>query len=57
VPVVVLSARTQDADVQRGSEIGVAAYVTKPFDPSVLLDIVERLLAKARHGSAFQDER
>ncbi|HKF00374.1 MAG TPA: response regulator [Actinomycetes bacterium] len=51
VPVVVVSARAQDADMQRGSEIGVAAYVTKPFDPIVLMDVVRRLLADARGPS------
>ena len=48
VPIVVLSARAQDADVERGSEIGVAAYVTKPFDPIRLLDMIRELLARTR---------
>ncbi len=46
VPIVLLSARAQDSDVKRGSEIGVAAYVTKPFDPIALLDLVADLLAR-----------
>src|SRR5438093_4638997 len=45
VPIVLLSAWAQDSDVKRGSEIGVAAYVTKPFDPVALLDLVADLLA------------
>jgi DNA-binding response OmpR family regulator len=44
VPIVLLSARAQDADVQKGSELGAAAYVTKPFDPIELLDLVADLL-------------
>ena len=47
VPIVVLTARAQDADVEQGSEIGMAAYVTKPFDPVALLDLVAELLAPA----------
>jgi two-component system alkaline phosphatase synthesis response regulator PhoP/two-component system response regulator VicR len=43
-PVIVLSARAQQADLRRGYEAGVAAYVTKPFDPTELLDIIERVL-------------
>ena len=44
VPIILLSARAQDADMRRGTEIGVAAYVTKPFDPIQLLDLVASLL-------------
>jgi DNA-binding response OmpR family regulator len=53
VPIVLLSARAQDADVQRGTEMGVAAYVTKPFDPIQLLDLVADILAKQGFSSAW----
>ena len=43
-PVIFLSARAQQADLRRGYEAGVAAYVTKPFDPTELLDIIGRVL-------------
>ena len=56
VPIVVLSARAQDADVERGSEIGVAAYVTKPFDPIRLLDLIHELLARTRSLEAAPRE-
>jgi DNA-binding response OmpR family regulator len=56
VPIVVLSARAQDADVERGSEIGVAAYVTKPFDPIRLLDLIRELLARTRSLEATPQE-
>ena len=46
VPIVLLSARAQDADVQKGTDLGVAAYVTKPFDPIQLLDLVAGLLSQ-----------
>ena len=52
VPIVLLSARAQDSDVKRGSEIGVAAYVTKPFDPIALLDLVADLLARRGYQGA-----
>ncbi len=43
IPVVFLSARTQEEDRRRGRELGVVAYVTKPFDPDDLVDTVRRL--------------
>ena len=43
IPVIFLSARAQDADIQKGTDLGVAAYVTKPFDPIDLLELVAEL--------------
>lgn len=45
IPVVFLSARAQQSDIERGRSFGVAEYLTKPFDPMELLQVVERLLA------------
>ena len=45
IKVVLLSARAQEADLRRGSRIGVDAYLTKPFDPYELIDTVRRLAA------------
>ncbi len=45
-PVIFLSARAQDEDRQRGYALGVVEYVTKPFDPAQLVDIVGRALAE-----------
>jgi len=43
IKVVLLSARAQEADLQRGDRIGVDAYLTKPFDPDELIDTVRKL--------------
>ena len=48
LPVLLLSAKAQMADVQRGFELGADDYVTKPFDPIELIDKVTALAAAAR---------
>ena len=46
IPIVFLSARAMEADVRKGTDIGVEEYVTKPFDPIDLMELVSRLLAE-----------
>ena len=43
LPIVLLTARAQAADRQRGKDVGASAYVTKPFDPLQLVELVESL--------------
>jgi CheY-like chemotaxis protein len=41
--VVLLSARAQESDVERGLEAGADAYLAKPFQAPELIEIVGRL--------------
>jgi two-component system phosphate regulon response regulator PhoB len=42
--VILLTANTQQADIERGMTLGADQYVTKPFSPLKLRQIVERAL-------------
>lgn len=46
IPIVFLTAKSQEAEIQRGLSLGAAGYVTKPFDALALgqqiRDIVDR---------------
>ncbi|MCS6860592.1 MAG: response regulator [Abditibacteriales bacterium] len=43
IPVIMLTAKAQDADVFRGWQSGVDCYLTKPFNPLELLTFVKRI--------------
>lgn len=45
IPVLMLTARAEDADKARGWELGVTWYQTKPFELDELAMIIERILA------------
>ena len=44
IPIILFSARAQQDDTQVGKEVGADAYVTKPFEPAVLLSKIKELL-------------
>ncbi len=45
IPIIMLTAKAQDADVFRGWASGVSAYLTKPFNPLELITFVKRILS------------
>jgi CheY-like chemotaxis protein len=44
VPVVFLSAKGQDDEIQEGISVGAVAYILKPFAPQELIDRVGQIL-------------
>ena len=51
IPIIFVTARAQSSDVERGIELGVDDYVTKPFDPLDLIARVNTLLARSQSQS------
>lgn len=45
IPIVLLTARANEADLRKGQALGVLAHLTKPFDPSELVAVVLQALA------------
>ena len=45
IPVIMLTAKAQDADVFKGWQSGADLYLTKPFNPAELLTFVQRILS------------
>jgi DNA-binding response OmpR family regulator len=46
IPVVFLSAKGQDSEIQVGMEAGAEEYLLKPFAPDQLTERVKVILAK-----------
>jgi DNA-binding response OmpR family regulator len=47
IPIILLSAKAQQADVKAGTDAGADEYLTKPFDPLELLERVAALIDQA----------
>jgi two-component system, chemotaxis family, chemotaxis protein CheY len=44
IPVVIISTEKSESDRKRGLELGADDYLTKPFEPGELENIIRRLL-------------
>lgn len=53
IPVIMLTAKSEDADVVTGLELGADDYITKPFSPRVLL---ARLKVALRRRKAVEPD-
>jgi two-component system alkaline phosphatase synthesis response regulator PhoP len=59
IPIVFLSAKGQEAEVERGIEVGAIDYILKPFAPDTLISQIKKLLDKAdsKDGSPVAAKR
>jgi two-component system, OmpR family, response regulator MtrA len=48
LPVILLTARAQENDVETGFDSGADDYITKPFSPRELASRVQALLSRSR---------
>ncbi len=48
LPVIMLTARAQESDIEQGFEAGADDYVVKPFSPRELASRVAAVLARSR---------
>jgi two-component system, OmpR family, alkaline phosphatase synthesis response regulator PhoP len=47
MPVILVTAKTQDSDVIRGWELGADEYVIKPFNPLLLVEVIKMVLERS----------
>ena len=53
VPIIMLTAKSEEKDELMGFELGIDEYITKPFSPKILVARVEAIL---RRNAATEDE-
>lgn len=46
LPIIMLSAKAQEEDIQKGMDVGVNEYITKPFSPDQLVHVVGDYLSR-----------
>ncbi len=54
IPVLMLTARTEDSDIVAGLEVGADDYITKPFSPKVLAARVRTALRRTTNDASSQ---
>ena len=52
VPIIMLTAKTEEQDELQGFELGVDEYISKPFSPKILVARVEAILRRTNARSA-----
>lgn len=51
VPIIMLTAKSEEKDELKGFELGVDEYITKPFSPKILVARVEAILRRSTGGA------
>ncbi|HLA84104.1 MAG TPA: response regulator [Thermoguttaceae bacterium] len=62
IPIIMLTAKGEEADIVKGLDMGADDYVTKPFSPKVLMARIAAVLRRAAEererpeGEGFEEE-
>ncbi|MFA6320795.1 MAG: response regulator [Candidatus Omnitrophota bacterium] len=56
IPIIMFTARAQDADIKMSEEVGADSYITKPFEPVVLMATIKDLLKMAAEPKDINGE-
>lgn len=49
IPIVMVTAKTEDSDIVAGLELGADDYITKPFSPKVLIARIQSVLRRVKN--------
>ena len=52
VPIIMLTAKSDERDELKGFSLGVDEYITKPFSPKILVARVEAVLRRSKAGAS-----
>jgi len=56
IPIVMLTAKGEEADIVTGLELGADDYITKPFSPRVLVARIKAVLRRKRQEPALGED-
>lgn len=57
IPIIILTAKSEEEDIVKGLEIGADDYVTKPFSPKVLIARLNAVLRRKNELTQLQDKK
>lgn len=55
VPIIMLTARSEERDELQGFELGIDEYISKPFSPKILVARVEAILRRTQGSSQTEE--
>jgi CheY-like chemotaxis protein len=56
IPFIFLTAKADKTDLRKGMNLGADDYITKPFDESELLEVIESRIVRAERFKKFEDK-
>jgi two-component system, OmpR family, alkaline phosphatase synthesis response regulator PhoP len=56
IPVIIITAKSEETDVVVGLELGADDYVTKPFSPRVLIARIRSVLRRRQEGNVLEEQ-